>query len=140
MLTCRIMAKRVQFFPSDTVQILGGNVTPSLLCRIHRKICHLLNLCNLNPLPQVTDWKVNNIVSSFNFKKKFHFKKMKCNKHFSFEPELFPAALISKWTPAHVTLFHNGKGMITGVKSEDDARHIIKEIPNFLQSNHACLR
>ena len=88
----------------------------------------------------MTEWKVNNIVTSFIIKKKFKFDKMNCNKNFSFEPELFPAALISKWTPAHVTLFPNGKGMITGVKSEDDARRIIKEIPNFLQSNHAHLR
>lgn len=62
---------------------------------------------------------------------------MKCNKDFSFEPELFPAALISKWAPAHVTLFPNGKGLITGIKSKAEASFIINEIPSFLETNHA---
>ena len=54
-----------------------------------------------------------------------------CSKDFSFEPELFPAALISKWHPAHVSV-SNGKGMITGVKSQDEAECILDELPFFL--------
>ena len=58
-----------------------------------------------------------------------------CTKDFSFEPELFPAAMISKWQPAHVTLFCNGKGLITAVKSEDKALFILSELTLFLQSH-----
>ena len=34
-----------------------------------------------------------------------------------YEAELFPAALIRKWAPAHVAVFHNGRVIITGVKN-----------------------
>lgn len=47
------------------------------------------------------------------------------NKDLSLKPENFPTALISKWQPAHVTLFSNGKGMITGVICLEDEQSII---------------
>ena len=78
-------------------------------------------------------WKVNNIVFHFDLKKYFKFNDCECNQFFSFEPELFPAALISKWHPAHVTLFMNGKGMITGIKDRDTALNILKEVSDFVQ-------
>lgn len=58
-----------------------------------------------------------------------------CTKDLSYEPELFPAALISKWQPAHVTLFPNGKGMITGVKSYDEAVTILQQLSSFIERN-----
>lgn len=57
-----------------------------------------------------------------------------CNKELSYEPELFPAALISKWHPAHVTLFPNGKGLITGVKSHDESLCILKQLSSYLNT------
>ena len=75
---------------------------------------------------------MNNLVFRFDFAKQIKFKDCTCTKDFSFEPELFPAALISKWQPAHVTLFSNGKGMITGVKSQDEAECILNKLPSFL--------
>ena len=48
-----------------------------------------------------------------------------------FEAELFPAILISKWKPSHVTLFANGKGMITGVKSKQVALDIICKVSDY---------
>ena len=75
---------------------------------------------------------MNNVVFHFDLRKKINFKDSLCTKDFSFEPELFPAALISKWRPAHVTLFSTGKGLIIGVKNEDKAQHILDELPSFL--------
>ena len=48
--------------------------------------------------------------------------------------EIFPAALISKWLPAHVTLFANGKGMITGIKDEASAVRLLSEIEHYIAS------
>ena len=83
---------------------------------------------------QLSPWKVNNCVCEFDFNRRFKFEKIPCDKDFSYEPELFPAALISKWAPAHVTLFSNGKGLVTGVKSETEAMSYLCQLPSFLSS------
>ncbi len=79
-------------------------------------------------------WKLNNMVIHFNLNERCNFDNMPCNHNFSYEPELFPAALISKWNPIHITLFPNGKGMITGVRYFEEALQVINEIPAFLLS------
>lgn len=129
MLSCRLMKKRVQFFPNGTVQILGG-VAPSLLNLLYAQISQLLH--QYDSSLQMTRWKVNNIVFYFVLTQRLQFNHCVCSKDLSYEPELFPAALISKWQPAHITLFSNGKGMITGIKSEDIAQSIVDELPSFL--------
>jgi len=53
-----------------------------------------------------------------------------------YEPELFPAILISKWKPAHVTVFANGKGMITGVVYKKAALDILSQVCDFLTLRH----
>ena len=89
------------------------------------------------PPPPAKQWTIKNIVIHYDFGEKFSFHKLLCDKDFSFEPELFPAALISKWSPAHVTLFPNGKAMLTGIKSESEAVSVINKIPSFLKSKLA---
>ena len=136
MLSCRMMTKRVQFFPNGTIQILGGGVTPFLLYHLFLKVYYLLRQCDSTIQPtNLTRWKINNVVFHFDFGRRFKFGQMLCNKDFSYEAELFPAALISKWQPAHVTLFPNGKGMITGVKSKQTALDILLQVSNFLTHN-----
>ena len=71
---------------------------------------------------------------SFQFEKTFSFRIASCDRYFSYEPELFPAALISKWHPIHVTLFPNGKGNMSGVKSPHDIVPILEKIPTFVKS------
>lgn len=61
--------------------------------------------------------------------------RVRCDKDFSYEPELFPAALLSKWQPIHVTLFPNGKGNMSGVKNLSDVHSILRDIPPFVQSH-----
>ena len=83
----------------------------------------------------MTPWSVSNVVFHFDYGKRFLFKTIMCNKDFSYEPELFPAALISKWHPSHITLFPNGKGMLTGVKNHSDALMILDKLSCFLCHN-----
>ena len=59
-------------------------------------------------------------------------KKVTCTKDIFFEPELFPAMLLSQWRPGHVTLFPNGHGMITGVKDRKAAVAIIHKLCDFI--------
>ena len=108
-------------------------MTPALLSQALTVIQFLLNLidieCKLSP------WKINNIVFHFNLNHRFKLEKLLNNYEFSYEPELFPAALISKWQPAHVTLFPNGKGVITGVKQEEDALTVLRDLELFLSND-----
>ena len=134
MFSCRIISKRVQFFPNGTVQVLGGNVTTTLLSRLHEKVYHLLRLCHSTRSLSLSPWKVNNVVICFHYDKRFNFYHIPCNKDFSYEPEIFPAALMSKWAPSHVTVFPNGKGMITGVKSKVEALHVLRQFLLFYES------
>ena len=59
------------------------------------------------------------------------------NQDVTYEVELFPAALIRKWSPAHVALFHNGKMIVTGVRHVD----VLKEIFDYTLSfiSEQCL-
>ena len=136
MMSCRLLKKRVLFFPNGGVQVIGGGVTKTLLNHLLRKIDILLRLCSVTAPPCQLQWTVNNIVFQFNLHRRFKFDRYKCNKDFSFEPELFPAALISRWIPAHVTLFSNGRGMITGVKERSTAVELLRKLPAFL-TEHA---
>ena len=54
------------------------------------------------------------------------------NQDLSYEPELFPAALISQWLPVHVAVFHNGKVIITGLKSETQINPILQSLIDYV--------
>ena len=59
-----------------------------------------------------------------------------CNAQMSYEPELFPALLISNAVSStHVTLFPNGKGVITGVRRYGDALVVIKQCLGYLKKH-----
>lgn len=134
MVTCHMMTKRVQFFPNGTIQILGGGVTLYHLYHLFRKVYQVLKVCNVSPqVLRLSPWRVNNAVFHFDLCQRFKFDRALCNKDFSYEPELFPAALISKWSPIHITLFVNGKGMITGLKTTNDALHYLRKLLVFLR-------
>ena len=133
MLSCRMKMKRVLFFPNGTIQILGGGLNPSTLQLLSMEISRLLHQYDSTRRPLLLRWKLNNMVFHFDMTTRIKLTKCVCTKHLSYEPELFPAALISKWQPAHVTLFPNGKGMITGIKSYDESLSILRQLFTFIQ-------
>ena len=49
-----------------------------------------------------------------------------------YEVEIFPAALIRKWEPMHVALFHNGKMIVTGVKDVNVLNDIFNSVMKFV--------
>ena len=75
----------------------------------------------------VSSWSINNIVVYFDLCSIFTFAGILCNGRISYEPELFPALLLSKKTTAHVTLFPNGRGIVTGVRSPVEAIEVLQE-------------
>ena len=133
MLSCRLIGKRVLFFPSGKIQVLAGNMTPFHFKRIHTMICQLLTMySSVNPaistVIRVSPWTVNNIVVYFELHSSFTFSGLLCNGQISYEPELFPALLASKKANTHVTLFSNGKGVVTGIRSASKAIDALQDI------------
>jgi len=57
------------------------------------------------------------------------------NSQIMYEAELFPAALIQKWKPVHIAVFHNGKVIFTGLKSLVQFHSIFSELKLYLHSN-----
>ena len=57
-----------------------------------------------------------------------NFDNLICNHQISYEPELFPAAILSYWHPKKVTLFPSGHVNITGLKSVSDAIPILNSL------------
>ena len=142
MLSCRMMGKRVQFFPNGTIQVLAGNMTPLDFVRLRGMIREQLttyssvNAAAATPaLIQLSTWNVNNIVVYFNLSSTYNFNGILCSAHVSYEPELFPALLLAKWATARVTLFPNGKGIVTGVRSLFQAmtvlRHVLADVKHW---------
>ena len=60
-----------------------------------------------------------------------------CSNHeLTYEPELFPAMLINRWLPVHVAVFHTGKVIITGLKSETQVCPMLDKITDYLKSQN----
>lgn len=81
-----------------------------------------------NGVTHVSSWIVNNLVVYFDLCSVFTFSNILCNGRISYEPELFPALLLSKRRNAHVTLFPNGKGIVTGVRHPAEAVDVLQDI------------
>lgn len=77
---------------------------------------------------RVSPWTVNNIVVYFELHSAFKFSGLLCDGRISYEPELFPALLASKKANTHVTLFPNGKGVVTGIRSASKAVEVLQDI------------
>ena len=57
----------------------------------------------------------------------------KLNLPFFYEGEIFPAAAYIKFQDgAHINIFHTGKLVLTGVKSEDEATKIFENVKKLL--------
>lgn len=75
------------------------------------------------------------MVVSLKLKFPVNLRKIVCsNEDLSYEVELFPAALIRKWHPIHVALFHNGKMIVTGVRSLSTLNDIVNSIQTHFSS------
>ena len=117
--------RNVQLFRRGTIQILG-RLHRQQAESMRREVLQLLQLREASPLV------ISNIVISAQLmKKKLCLRNMNDVDVF-YETELFPAALIQKWHPAHVAVFHNGKVILTGVKTVKKCHEILTSLIQFL--------
>ena len=54
----------------------------------------------------------------------------------SYEPELFPAMLLRRYHPIHIAIFHNGRCIITGLRSVEQGQTIVNEVTAYLKRNN----
>ena len=118
--------RNVQLFRRGTIQILGS-LTQNEAEGMRSELLHRLQMPNLSPLV------ISNMVISAQLQTKQCLHKIsQTNGDFFYEVELFPAALIHKWRPAHVAVFHNGKVIITGVKTLDACKELFSLLNSYL--------
>ena len=127
----------LQLFRGGKIQILGRipnqdaeNMRQEIIMRL-RKV-PTMRTCQVTPLT------ISNMVASLQLPSVINLQNISHSNHnMSYEAELFPAVLIRKWFPAHVALFHNGKMIVTGVKSISVLKEIFECTQNFISEK--CL-
>ena len=113
-------------FHKGTIQILEGvpDDIVNTMCREFESRTKL-------KLPPMT---ISNLVLSARLKKKPCLLKIRhCDAHVFYDVELFPAALITYWKPAHVPLFHNGHIVVTAIKFLREGYRVLKHLMKMLQ-------
>lgn len=116
--------RNVQIFRRGTIQILGA-IPQKEAERMRREILQRLCLSMRAPLV------ISNMVVTAQLKNLRFQKIVKSNGDLFYETEIFPAALISKWLPAHVAMFHTGNIVITGVKSVSHCLNVISSLKYY---------
>ena len=128
--------RNLQLFRGGKVQILGritDEDAESMREEILRRLKRLKKMENC----QATMLTIVNLVTSLQLPSNINFKNICHSNHDLFyEVELFPAALLRKWSPAHVAVFHNGKMIVTGVSNLNVVNDIFYEVCKFFSENH----
>ena len=89
----------------------------------------------------ISNLTVDNLVIAAQLSEHISFSNIHVSNHeLCYEPELFPAALISRWLPVHVAVFHNGKVIITGLKSETQALVILDSLIEYVHTQKIIVK
>ena len=123
--------RNVQLFRKGKIQILGAlseETTEQMTIECLSKVRQLL------PNFQLTPATTANMVLRVAVPHTVTRKLTSSNSSVCYEPELFPAILLTNWAPVHVHVFHNGKALITGVKSLGEANFIYEDLLDFIHS------
>ena len=128
--------RNMQAFRGGKVQILG---CVSDMEAESMRLNFMMKLRQINAMrhAQVTVMTVSNLVISVQLKNVLHLHKLNSTSaDFFHEMELFPAALIRKWHPVHIAVFHNGRVILTGLKSVEHFHEIMSTLISFLKTSH----
>ena len=124
--------RNMQMFRGGKVQILGRVSDVEAENMRHEFIAKLRQINTMQHF-QVTKWTVSNLVMRVQLKKIICLRKIASTNATCFhETELFPAALIRKWHPVHIAVFHTGTIILTGLKSVEHLYDIIPSLNSFL--------
>lgn len=128
--------RNIQMFRKGTVQILGRVTEEEAESMREEFIMKLKTHTTMWPC-QVTKLTVSNLVVSVQLKTALCLQKIALTDSDVFhETELFPAALIRKWHPVHIAVFHTGRIILTGLKSITQCYTVMDMLLPFLKCNH----
>ena len=128
--------RNMQLFRGGKIQILGC-IPNAVAESMRNELIARLKRVNSMEMCQVTEMTISNMVVSAQLQKKLCLRKIvKSDADLFHEIELFPAALIRKWHPVHIAAFHNGKVILTGLKSEKEFYVIASLLTKFLESSN----
>ena len=82
----------------------------------------------------VSEAVLKNMVVCCKYTKPFKLQDRPTSAEYFYEREVFPAALISRWAPAHVALFHTGSLLCTGIKDWRHFHKIICDLHSYLST------
>ena len=116
--------KTILIFPNKKIQIIG-KVSKEEVESMRRTIVGELRQVLDEPSLTLTSPKLSTMTVTARLPFKPNLQGIMCNDQVSYEPEIFPAALLSHWSPMKVTLFPSGHINVTGVKNEDDVLPIL---------------
>ena len=123
--------RNLQMFPSGCIQILGRISHFDALSMSYEILCHLQKLYPHVKMPTLT---MKNLVVSAQLKTNIPLHRLKKSSgQMSYEPELFPAALIRRYHPVHVATFHTGRCILTGLRSMQQAKRIVCKLRSYLK-------
>lgn len=126
--------RKVQLFRRGKMQILG-NISPSEARSMFYDIIESLR--HFYPHLYPKRLILRNLVVSVQLQKIVTLHNIKVSSETLFyECEIFPAALIRKWHPIHVAVFHNGKCIITGLTHMNQVMPIMNELILYLSQQH----
>lgn len=133
MLTWRMLKKEkllsILFFPNGTIQCVGSCGDDET----NQVLQQLQSIINV----QLPPWTTRTMTVLYDLNMNCDFRRLTSSANVTYEVELFPAAQVNFLKPYHVHVFHNGKVIITGIRSLECVSDIINRIVHFLQSTTA---
>ena len=122
--------KTVLIFPNCKVQIIG-KVSSQEAKDMREDIIKELRQALDEPLLTMTLPVVSTMTLTAQLPFRVNLHGIVCNSEMSYEPELFPAAILSYWKPIKVILFPSGHINITGAKNECDVIPILTSLESI---------
>ena len=121
----------MQLFPSGRVISVGGT-TEGQAKRIFMR--HLRTVSDLGICTAYKNYKVQNIVATYDLRRKLHLATIASHHRLEFVPELFPAVRY-RFQDLNVTvnIFHTGKCTILGAKTAEIVSQVVDRIRNLIQ-------
>jgi len=126
-----------QIFKNGKIIVIGGKseveakeVFDSYLSRV----------AELGHDTSYSDYKVQNIVASYNHGKRINLSKIANQDNVKYEPEIFPAAARYRIKDLNITanIFYSGKVMILGAKSIEVLQIAVLRVRDFLNNGENC--
>ena len=124
--------KTVQIYPNNKVQIIG-KVNYEEAKSMRDTIIQELRQALDEPSLTMTLPAVSTMTLTARLPFRPNFNGLVCNSLVNYEPEIFPAVILSYWSPMKVTLFHTGHINLTGVKNVNDVIPIVSSLQSMFQ-------